>query len=38
MSMKLRCSCGMALLDCSRCYRDIGAAAQERIDEAAEAE
>ena len=36
--MKLRCSCGMALLGCSRCYRGIRGALLESVDEAAEVE
>ena len=36
MLVKFRCSCGMALLVCTRCYRQIGAAAQESVDEASE--
>ena len=37
MSVKFRFSCGITLLVCSRCYSRIGGAAQESIDEAAEA-
>ena len=37
MSVKFRFSCGITLLVCSRCYPRIDGAAQEGIDEAAEA-